>query len=358
MASPHVLHIRSLDEFGKHAAEWNDLWSHSEATFPTARAEILLLWAKRFAANQPFNAFATIRDERWTSASAFCGKKLKNVLPLAATPCNEWISCGELLVDETTDYRQDVTYLAEAIADLETPIIAFEEVIADSPHWVALQSAFAAQKAKTVVRPRYEVGRVRIQGDWSSYRESWSRKHRQNMTASLRKLEALGKVELALHSQLTAEEVENQLRRGLEIEDRGWKGTTGGSVLKTPGMPEFFLDVTKALADCGMTELAFLEVAGKPIAFCLGQSAKGVFHSAKIAYDPVYADFSPGQLLRMKLLERFFHEEGRKALDFLGPMTESHRHWRPETYAVDRMLTVPRSVLGKAFLSAYERLRR
>ena len=107
-------------------------------------------------------------------------------------------------------------------------------------------------------------------------------------------------------------------------------------MISVPGMSEFFIRQAQQLAAWGQLELAFLECDGRPIAFCYGQNAKGVFHSAKIGYDPQFARYSPGQLLRYFLLERFYTEPGRVAIDFLGPMTESHAHWRPETYTVAR----------------------
>ena len=122
----------------------------------------------------------------------------------------------------------------------------------------------------------------------------------------------------------------------MEIEHLGWKGRAGSSVLSIPGMSDFFIRQAQQLAAWGQLELAFLQCGDRPIAFCYGQSAKGVFHSAKIGYDPDYARYSPGQFLRYLLLKRFYAEPDRKALDFLGPVTESHSHWRPETYTVAR----------------------
>ncbi len=118
-------------------------------------------------------------------------------------------------------------------------------------------------------------------------------------------------------------------------------------------MSDFFIRQAEQLAAWGHLELAFLHCGARPIAFIYGQNAKGVFHSAKIGYDPQFARFSPGQLLRYLLLERFYSEPGRAAIDFLGPMTDSHAHWRPETYTVARFALALRP-LGRMALGAYE----
>jgi hypothetical protein len=148
-------------------------------------------------------------------------------------------------------------------------------------------------------------------------------------------------------------EAAHGMRRGLEIENLGWKGAAGSSVLQTSAMETFFLQQAELLSQEKQLELAFLESAGRPIAFAYGQAAKGVFHSAKIGYDPAFAEYSPGQLLRYFLLERFFHESGRTALDFLGPLTASHAAWHPQTYAVARLAASLGRATGKIAVAAY-----
>ena len=97
----------------------------------------------------------------------------------------------------------------------------------------------------------------------------------------------------------------------------------------------------------------FLHCGDRPVAFAYGLTAKGVFHSIKVGYDPEFAEQLPGQLLRYYLLERFFAEPERKALDFQGPMTEAHAAWLPERYAVGRLAVAPRQWLGRLAVWAY-----
>ncbi len=70
------------------------------------------------------------------------------------------------------------------------------------------------------------------------------------------------------------------------------------------------------------TEASFLEMldtvneqivnsGGEPIAFEFGWTAKGVYHCFKVGYDPATAQFSPGQLLRMLLVERLRDQRAR-----------------------------------------------
>jgi hypothetical protein len=102
-------------------------------------------------------------------------------------------------------------------------------------------------------------------------------------------------------------------------------------------------------------ELTFLEADGRPIAFGHGMTAKGVYHSCKIGYDPQYARYAPGQLLRFYHLQQMHGEPDRRAVDFMGPMTEAHALWRPATYPVGRTVIAPKRLSGRLALYAYQR---
>ena len=62
------------------------------------------------------------------------------------------------------------------------------------------------------------------------------------------------------------------------------------------------------------------------------------------------------------LLEQFHADGETRALDFMGPMTQSLSRWRPATYGVGRVAIAPRRLLGRAAMLAYthvwRRLRR
>lgn len=350
-----VVHLRSVQELRAAASNWDDLWQRSEVTFPTMRAELLAQWIEHFAARAEFHAIVVEQDGRWAAALPMVRRKIGRLVNAGALPCNEWSSSGECLLDFSADVIRVMAVFLDALMDCNWPLLWLDETILETARWQAFMQVVADNGLKNVVHQRWQVGRVHIDGDWQACQARWSRKHRQHMAWSARQLAREGEVRLALHSQLSPHEAALRMQQALEIENLGWKGQSGGSVISVSGMSEFFIHQAQQLAAWGQLELAFLECDGRPIAFCYGQNAKGVFHSAKIGYDPRYARYSPGQLLRYFLLERFYTEPGRVAIDFLGPMTESHAHWRPETYTVARF-AVALSRLGRIALWAYERL--
>jgi CelD/BcsL family acetyltransferase involved in cellulose biosynthesis len=351
-----VVHLHSVQELRAAALDSDDLWRRSEVTFPTMRAELLAQWIEHFAARADFHAIAVEQDGRWVAALPMLRRKIGRIIPAGALPCNEWSSSGDFLADISADAHRVMAVFLDALAECNWPLLWLDEAILETARWRVFMQAVADRRLKRVVRPRWQVGRVRIEGDWQACQARWSRKHRQHTASMARQLAREGEVRLALHSQLAPNEAAMQMQQALEIENLGWKGRSGGSVISVPGMSEFFIRQAEQLAAWGQLELAFLHCDGQPIAFCYGQNAKGVFHSAKVGYDPRFAQYSPGQLLRYFLLERFYAEPGRVAIDFLGPMTESHAHWRPETYTVARF-AVALNRWGRMALWAYERMR-
>jgi CelD/BcsL family acetyltransferase involved in cellulose biosynthesis len=387
MSAPRIIHFRSLEELRAAASAWDDLWQRCATTFPTLRAELIAQWIEHFAPKAKFMAVAVEENGRLTAALPLLRRKIARVFRGGTLPCNEWSSSGDLLMDSEMEERsgchahacrghegiaappahphdqrghgteRTIDALLAAFQELPISLLWLDEILPESNRWIALLHELKQRKLKTVVRPRWQAGRVEIGGDWRAYQATWSRKHRQNMARSIRQLSQFGTLELRLLSDFAPGEAVRWLRRGWEIEDLGWKGEAGTSVLKTPGIEAFFTAQAGLLAREKQLDLAFLETAGRPIAFIYGQTAKGVFHSAKIGYDPTYADYSPGQLLRYFLLERFHHESGRKALDFLGPLTDSHAAWQPKIYTVGRLASSLGQTVGEVAISAYQHWR-
>jgi CelD/BcsL family acetyltransferase involved in cellulose biosynthesis len=356
MSEPRVIHLHSACELRKAADAWDDLWQRSEVTFPTMRAELLAQWIEHFATGSRFHTIAIEQENRLVAALPLLRRKLGGLISAGVLPCNEWSSSGEFLLDQSADADRVMDVFFHAMAQCDWPLLWLDEAILEAPRWRIFAQGIDKRRIKKVIRPRWQVGRLRIDGDWAACQARWSRKHRQHISWLARQLEKEGKVELVLHSRLAPDQAALYMRQALEIENLGWKGQTGGSVLSRPGMSAFFIRQAEQLAAWGQLELAFLQCGGQTIAVCYGQNAKGVFHSAKIGYDPRFARYSPGQLLRYFLLKRFFSEQGRAAIDFLGPMTESHAHWRPETYTVARLAVALRPI-GRAALWAYEHWR-
>ncbi len=146
------------------------------------------------------------------------------------------------------------------------------------------------------------------------------------------------------------------LRRAAEIEDQSWKGEHGTSILRTPGMLDYFTRQAELLAQRGQLALHFLELDGRPIAFEYGYLAKGIYFAHKVSYLPEHQTAAPGHVLRWHLLARLCQQSDFRGMDFFGKLTEAAERWMTRRYTVCRLVVCPPRLLSRAMMAAYTRL--
>jgi CelD/BcsL family acetyltransferase involved in cellulose biosynthesis len=349
-----IRHLNSLAELRRYASLWDDLWWRSDVTMPMARAELVARWAEHFAGGRKFCAMVVEEDGQWRAAMPLLHRRVAGVLDAVTLP---WSPAGELLWDVPPGDEARVAHaLLAAVVRLNTQLVWLDGVPLDTPRWQAMAAAAQDAGLVSVVRRQHRVPRLEIHHDWPACQAAWSRKHRWRMRCCQRRLEALGGLNFRWIQHVAPADVEPWLRRIWAVEDAGWKGAAGTSVLRTPHMLDFFGQQTEQAACWDEVTLAVLECGGEPIAFCYGLMAKGVFHSCKIGYDARLAAFAPGHLLRYFLLERLHADPHCRAVDFVGPWTAAHSHWRPDAYQVGRLMIAPR-LAGRAALAAYRMLK-
>ncbi len=354
MSDFHCIHLTSVQELRAKSVEWDDLWRRSEVAVPTVRAEILALWIEQFAPHAPFHVLAIADRQRWIAALPLTPCRVGWLIPAGELPSNPWMSSGDLLLDPAADADSALELLLTAAGRLPWPLLWFHETAAELPHWQTWFEACRRADISANYHEHFRSGRVAIRQDWNTYEKKLPKNHRQAIHRSLRRLTAEGDLQFEMNSQLSESQVEPWLQTAFDVEDRGWKGNTGSSVLRTPDMFEFYTACAKQLARWGQLETAALRLDDRMLAFVFGYRSKGVYFVHKIGYDPEFAHFSPGQLLFYRLLEQLHRNGDVQALDFMGPLTQSLSRWRPTDYGVGRIALAPRHLMGRAALYAYQ----
>jgi CelD/BcsL family acetyltransferase involved in cellulose biosynthesis len=185
-----------------------------------------------------------------------------------------------------------------------------------------------------------------------------SKNLRRSVCKDMKRLETEGRVELRLLDGLHPDEVGGALRRAFVLEDSGWKGNAGTSVLHNDGILQFYQRQAEYFAQCGILRLAFLECGDRAIAFELGWLGKGVYHSFKVAYDETCRKFGPGHLLRYKLIEAGCGDSSLQFVDYQGPITEALRPWATETYPIGRLAVCPPRITSRTLWAGLHTARR
>jgi len=352
---PQFTFLTSIAELRAAAPAWDDLWQRSDCTSPLARAEMIAHWLEHFAPQARFRAVVVEENGRWLAALPLMQQRAGGVLGTGVLPCNEWPSGATLLWDVHSAASDVGGTLVTALAHLPWQLVRLEAAMPARASWRALHGALTTAGVPCDLRTRWHVGRLPIAHDWPAALAGLSRKHRQQIMSSLRKLAALGEVGFNLYRHFAADEVEPLMERALAVEDRGWKGTACTSILRTPGAAEFMLQQARSLAAEDRLWLGFLHCGRRDAAFCYGIYAKGVLHSFKIGYDTQYAAVSPGHLLHYHLLQAIHADAGVEAVDYIGAMTEYHASWRPQSYPFARLAFAARGrLLGQAALWGYQ----
>ncbi len=347
-----------LETFLANGPAWDDLWYRSSTILPTARAELVAHWLKHFAPTTRFCALAVAEGDRLVAGLPLVQRRIKGLFPAADLPSNPWATNGELLLDESADAAKVLNCLCQGLRQIGWPLLWMDMVPAQTRRWqIFLQEA---QKVglSTLVHWRYPVGIVHLPEDFSTYWASRSAKLQKKIRNSRRQLEETSGVpEIRLVCEATPLQWEKALDQAWQIEDASWKGQAGSSVLRTPGMREFYLEQTRILAQWGCARLAFLEVASRPMAFLFGWEAKGVFQGLKIGYDPAFARFSPGHLSWYLFCQTLIKRGNLVTVDFLGPLLDAHRQWATGSYPIGRVI-IASNWWAKSLLACYRAYRR
>lgn len=356
MASFQLRQLESADRLRASSAAWDELWRRGETTIPTARAALTALWLEHFAPAAPFRALVVEQGDRMVAALPLVEQRRGGWFRCGGLTSNYWSPNGDLLLDPAADVDGVAALLAGAIESLAWPLFWFDLTPVDRPSWRALIAALADRSMNVDVHPRWDVGRIVLDGDVEAYFAARSKNLRRDLRRDAQRLEETAPLQFRLDERFTAEQVETCLGEIFAIEDRSWKGAAGGAVLRHPAMFEFYLRQSRQLAEWGDLRLARLLHGERTIAFDLGWMGHRVYHSYKVGYDPDYRRFGPGHLLRERLVRAMAERSDVRAIDFQGPQTEALAAWATETYPIARVVIAQRRPSGRAAWFAYHAL--
>lgn len=353
MSDYQLVVIPQLDDLFARATTWNDLWSRSYTSQPTARAEGVAHWIRSFAQPEEFRALCVEHDGRLVAALPLVHDHLRGVCPVYKLPVNCWANSGDLLLDVSLDPSRIVTCLMSGLEDLSTSLFSFEEITLDAPQWTAFRQALHLHRGEYFIASENPVGVVDVLHDWDAYQRSWSSNHRGAIRRSFRKLEKEGRVKVERVQRASPSELGELMSTAFEIENRSWKGDAGSSILKSTGLPEYMLQEAQLVSDAGYLDLWFLYFNERPISFEYCHFAKGVCYSHKIGYEPDYARFGPGRMLRYLQLEQYHQDPSCRLFDMLGLLCDSKAKWATRTYQVGHLYASIGDPIARWMLKGY-----
>jgi CelD/BcsL family acetyltransferase involved in cellulose biosynthesis len=271
-------------------------------------------------------------------------------------PLNEWTSGGDLLVDPQCDIASALDLLARAAVQSRWPLIWCDEIPREEPRWQRFAAALSRTGWSVDIRDQGRVGQVVIGHDWAKYEATLNGDFRRTRRRYAKRIEDEAPTELSIVRPASAAEVDDLVRRMFEVEDRSWKGREGTSVLKNPGMLEFYQRQGRLLADAGQLEIVLVRHGEATIAAAYIWASKGIRFLAKLGYDDEYRRFGPGQHMVLRYLQHLHTDAECRALDFWGRLVPWNADWSNRTYTTSRLVAAPPRLLSRGLMFAYSRL--
>lgn len=186
---------------------------------------------------------------------------------------------------------------------------------------LAQSQGYATHAARSLTSPyltlqagedRFDAVLARIDG-----------KFHANLRRRRRKLEAKGPIRLS-----RTDVADELLARFYELERAGWKGKEGSAIACDARTRQFYDDLAREAERVGHLSLYALECNGRPVAMYYGLMHGGRYFLLKTAYDELFRDCSPGQLITHDVL-RDLAVLDCVEFDFLGPLMDWKMEWAP-----------------------------
>ncbi len=147
-------------------------------------------------------------------------------------------------------------------------------------------------------------------------------------------------------------ETEALFERFLQLEDAGWKGKNGTSILREPHSLEYYRRILRDYGAKGRIRINWLKVGDEFIAMQLCVVGGDTLYMLKIAYDETMGRLSPGNALHGEVLRtrayRWINVVGNPA--WFQP-------WKPESLPVMRMRVANHTPSGLLAMAALRGVR-
>lgn len=207
-----------------------------------------------------------------------------------------WIVSGAL-DDATAD-----ALLEQLLADAD--YVFLRRLPVESAACSALRAAAARRSLPLSFIETMGSGDARmiLAGSWDELRATLPKNFQRDLPRKRRQLEKQGALVYRVIREPGAA-LDAALAACFDVETRGWKGTSGSPIGRDPATLAFYTRVAQRLAATGRFALYLLELDGQVVAFEYSLRGGGHIEMLKLSFDPAYEKQSPGQVLRMMLLE-------------------------------------------------------
>jgi len=304
---PAVSTISDLAEFATLRPEWDALVTAMDRPSPFVLHGWLLEWWRHLGRGR-LTVHVAREDDRLTGA-----------LPMFVE--------RRLGLDVARFIGRDAAALADVLvadgADPSTAALLVDQAAGSGADFADLfglpessrLAAVAGEERLTVI-PRAEAPVLDLEPGWEAvYRAKTSAKRRSLHRRRRRQLERFGAVTFEVARDL--EELAPALEEAFRLHAARWRDRPEASGFATPAGQAFQRAALGALAPLDVPRIGLLRVAGRAVACNYYFLLERCMYFHELAFDPVLARWSPGQVATLDSLEAAA-AEGARRVEFLG----------------------------------------
>lgn len=344
----HILRTDSFSQLQQHAIAWDTLALEAPQRLPM----LSHAWVSSYLEHR------LSAGERWVCLFAYRADRLVGVLPLICssgrfmgiqysrlrTPRDLETRASDILV--TVDSEDNVLLIIGRL--IEETVRVFPRTLCLEIHGVRSNSPTLynirqlKKKVAVLKRPDYGGRYINVNGDFQGFTSKLSKRLVTSLRKSRNKLNNVDGVEVEIIQGVNA--TEEEFLRFLKLEDSGWKGEAGTSILRTPGLSNFYSTLVKNLSSSEWLEWHFFKVSNRPLAGHLAVRFGEALLLLKIAYDHNSSAYAPGNALLSRIAELSFEADNVKEINCLTDMPWQ-LDWRMDISEYHNLYIYPYGIL-------------
>lgn len=185
---------------------------------------------------------------------------------------------------------------------------------------------------------------LKLEGSIQAFEDSLSSRRRADLRRARKKAESQGKLTTII-VRPTTETVQETLNRAFEVENAGWKGRNGSSIMARADLEGFFRCYLTEESRKNKLIVGFLQLEDKPVAMQIAVEHSDRLWLLKIGHREKYHNISPGILLTHEMI-KYAIESNLREFEFLGSSESWINLWNPEIHQYKFCALYPWNISG------------
>jgi CelD/BcsL family acetyltransferase involved in cellulose biosynthesis len=344
--------IDRLDAFQALKGEWDELLARCPQRTPFLTHDWMTIWWKHFGVGKELCTLVLREDGRAVAIAPlmkywgrFYDRYVKLPARVIETMANYHSNRVDLIYAES-HYEYLAKLWEYLLAQKGWDFLRLYPVPAESPTVAGLRRLVTHQGLRATFLPDQTSPYLTIQQEWDEYTRQLPYQVKRKIRKGERlKSDADLKIEMFTHDV----DVDTVMRQMFEVADKGWAGEARTAISSTEQLRGFYVDLARLANQQGWLFMGLLKAGEQPIAYEYNLRYEGTAYNLKLGFDPAFAHYSPGYILRYDLLANAFQNGHRfSEFDFLGSAELYKLVWTQQTRPhVKIYLYHPRRAYGR-----------